>query len=341
MKSNHDPSDMLSKIAALPAHIKPSWESGQSAQLGGIRTPRHILITGMGGSAIAGDLLGDLLFSDLPIPISVNRGYDLPAFVNEHTLLLASSYSGNTEETLSALREGFNRKAMVVVLTSNGTITKIAADHNVPVVTFPPGYPPRSALGFSFFSMLGSLKQILDIPIGNDDIENLELLLNASVKDLTQEGNEIEQLAKILIDHEPLLHIGCRLASVAFRWQTQINENGKTFAHSHTIPEANHNEIVGLVNPPPLVGKMHLIFLRAPLYENERIEKRFHISKQILSGAVSGVTEVNAIGETKLSQMFSLILKGDFLSYYIAKYLNVDPTPVIRIDKLKKRLKET
>lgn len=341
VNTDHDPSDMLEKISELPGQIKPSWENGRSAALGSIRKPQHIVISGMGGSAIAGDLLHDLLFGDLPIAITVNRGYDLPAFVSKHTLLLVSSYSGNTEETLSALQDGLDRKAMIAVFTSNGTIAKIAVEHNIPAVTFPAGYPPRSALGFSFFSMLGFLKHLLDIPMEDGDIDTLISLLEACAKELLKQGNEMEQLATALMNHLPLLHISCRLASVAFRWQTQINENGKTFAHWHTIPEANHNEIVGLSCPDEIVRKMHLIFLRASLYENKRIEKRFLISRQILSEAVNTITEIKSVGDTKLTQMFSLILKGDFLSFYISKLLNVDPTPVLRIDKLKKRLKET
>lgn len=332
---------MRGKIAGLPDQIKQSWQNGRSASAATIRTPSHIVITGMGGSAIAGDLLHDLLCGDLPIAITVNRGYDLPAFVGKETLLIASSYSGNTEETLSSLNEGLNRKAMVAVFTSNGTIAQIADEHKLPLITFPQGYPPRSALGFSFFSVLGFLKQLLDIPVETEDIDRLVQLLKACTETLLEEENEMEQLAKKLANLLPLLHISCRLSSVAFRWQTQINENGKTFAHFHTIPEANHNEIVGLSFPDDLVRKMHLVFLRAPLFENVQIGKRFAISGKILSAAVNGITEVKAVGDTKLSQMFSLILKGDFLSVSLSKFRNVDPTPVVRIDELKKRLKET
>lgn len=340
VKQAHDPSDMLAKITALPDQIRASWERGLSVPTGTIRTPHNIVISGMGGSAIAGDLLHDLLFDDLPVPLSVNRGYDLPSFVNEQTLLLASSYSGNTEETLSSLRKGLEKKAMVAVFTSNGTIAKIAAEQRIPAVTFPRGYPPRSALGFSFFSMLGFLKQLLFLPLEHRDIEDLVELLKTCAADLLQQDNEMEQLAATLLDHLPLVHASRRVGSVARRWQTQINENGKTFAHFHTVPEANHNEIVGLSNPVPLVKRMHLVLLRAPLFENDRIEKRFLISKQILSEAVHGITEVRARGDGKLAQMFSLILKGDFLSFRISKLLNVDPTPVVRIDELKKRLRE-
>jgi glucose/mannose-6-phosphate isomerase len=339
MKRDHDPSDMLAKIAGFPEQIKPSWENGRSVDPGTIRTPKHIVISGMGGSAIAGDLLRDLLFAEFPVPVTVNRGYDLPAFVGEETLLLASSYSGNTEETLSALREALSRKTMVAVFTSNGTLAEIAAENKLPVVTFPQGFPPRSALGFSFFSLIGFIKQLLDIPVDDDDIDALVKHLKAISGDLNKQGNEMEQLAAKLMKHLPVLHISCRLASVAFRWQTQINENGKTFAHFHTLPEANHNEIVGLSFPVELIKEMHLVFLRASRFENERIEERFLISKDILLDAVGTITEVTADGDTKLDQMFSLIFKGDFLSYYLSKFLNVDPTPVSRIDKLKERLK--
>jgi glucose/mannose-6-phosphate isomerase len=331
---------MLAKIREFPDQIKPSWKNGKSVSPGTVRKPKHILVSGMGGSAIAGDLIHDLLFGDLPIPIAVNRGYDLPEFVNKQTLLLISSYSGNTEETLSALQEGLNRKAMVTVFTSNGAIARIASQHHIPAVTFPQGYPPRSALGFSFFSMLGFLQQLLAIPVDDDDIDDLVDLLKACVKTLLEPRNEIQQLATTLMGHLPLLHISHRLASVAFRWQTQINENGKTFAHCHSIPEANHNEIVGLCYPKEMVRKMHLVFLRARLFENSQIEKRFLISKRILSEAVAAVTEIHADGDTKLPQIFSLILKGDFLSFYLSELLNVDPTPVLRIDELKKRLTE-
>jgi glucose/mannose-6-phosphate isomerase len=331
---------MLGKIAGLPDQIQSSWNKGRAAHPHGIRQPHHIVVSGMGGSAIAGDLLRDLLFGDLSLPLSVNRGYDLPAFVNRDTLLLVSSYSGNTEETLSALQEGFKRKAMIAIFTSNGAIAEIAHSNNVPLVVFPEGYPPRSALGFSFFSMLGFLKTLLEIPIDEKDMESLAHLMHEVAEGLMEEDNEIAQLAKTLLNHLPVIHISCRLSSVAFRWQTQINENGKTFAHWHTIPEANHNEIVGLANPEELVRKMHLIFLRAPRYENPQITKRFLLTKRILLDTVGSITAINATGNTKIEEMFSLILKGDFLSFYLSKLLGVDPTPVARIDELKRGLKE-
>jgi len=337
VSEEYDISGMKEKIKGLPDQIMNSWEKGQSVEIKG--KPRNLVVTGMGGSGIAGDLLSDLLFQDLGIPLMVNRGYDLPFFVNEETLLFVSSYSGNTEETLCSLNEGLRRKAIIVVFTSDGEIAKTAEHNNLPRIEFPTGYPPRSALGFSFFSMLGLIKKFFAISLDNKDIENLILTLSKLRDKLTRQNNEITTLAETLVNQIPLIYITQRLRSVAFRWQTQINENSKTFAHINVIPEANHNEIVGLKFPRAKIKQMHLILLRTENYENKQIKKRLRITEDLLKNSVGNITTVNADGNNKLEDMFSLIYKGDFLSYYISRILKIDPTPVKRIDLLKRRLK--
>jgi glucose/mannose-6-phosphate isomerase len=338
MSDKHDKSGMRKKIDDLPEQIKQSWENGKAADAGTISNPANIVICGMGGSAIAGDLLHDLLFGDIPIPLIVNRGYEIPSFVNERTLLFVSSYSGNTEETIQAFSHALDKNAMIAVFTSNGEIRKTAQKERFPIISFPSGYPPRSALGFSFFSMLGFLTQIHPIPITDQDIELLITFLH-SVRDRSSRAeNEIAQLANTITNSIPIIHISRRLKSVALRWQTQINENSKTFAHINEIPEANHNEIVGLNFPKDLVKRMVLTFLRTKRYENAQISKRFEISEEILKDSVKTVIQIHAEGKDKLQEMFSLLYKGDFLSYYISKIHDVDPTPVQRIDTLKQKL---
>ncbi len=336
----NDISRMKEKILGFPEQIKKSWKNGKVPLTSLYRNPSQILVCGMGGSAIAGDLLSDLLFSDSMFPVLVNRGYELPGFVNERSLLLISSYSGNTEETIAAMREGIEKKAMIIVFTSNGTIEKMAREHGLPAITFPQGYPPRSALGFSFFSMLGFLKQCFDIPVEDTAIDDLIELLTSLRATLQQDNNEIAILAEQLKESIPLVYISTLLRSVAFRWQTQINENSKTFVHVNVLPEANHNEIVGLQFPYKLVKKMHLMFLRAPLFENREMDKRFEITAHILKNAVGNITTICAEGKSKLEQLFTLLYKGDFLSFYLSALLNVDPTPVKRIDELKTKLKQ-
>lgn len=337
INEEYDISEMKEKIEGFPDQIMTSWEKGQSLRKE--REPANLVVTGMGGSAIAGDLLNDLLFQDIEIPIIVNRGYELPLFVDEQTLLLVSSYSGNTEETIQSFKDGLKRKAMIVVFTSNGEIERIAENERLQVIKLPEGYPPRSALGFSFFSMLGLIKKFFEISMKNKDIENLILNLTKLRNKLARSPNEITELAEKVEEHIPLIHITRRLKSVALRWQTQLNENSKTAAHINVVPEANHNEIVGLEFPREMIKKMQLIFLRTENYENEQVAKRFPIAEDILRGSVGGITTIKAEGDNKLEDMFSLIYKGDFLSFYLSSLLGVDPTPVKRIDLLKKRLK--
>ncbi|MCK4575674.1 bifunctional phosphoglucose/phosphomannose isomerase [candidate division WOR-3 bacterium] len=339
LTDEHDVSGMKEKIKGFPDQIFNSWKKGELIKHEKIYNPSNIVVSGMGGSAIAGDLLHDLLFKILRIPLLVNRGYDLPSFVNKNTLLLISSYSGNTEETICALSQGLIRNAMIVVFTSDGKIAKTAEEKNLPIIEFPNGFPPRSALGFSFFSMLGFLKGILDLPLTDKDIEKVISTLLKLKDNLTSSENEITELAEKLINQIPLLYVSRRLKSVALRWQTQLNENSKTFAHINEIPEANHNEIVGLDYPKHNIRQMHLIFLRAKTYENEQIKKRFRVTEDILKNFVGTITTVQAEGGNELDEMFSLIYKGDFLSYFISRILKIDPTPVQRIDSLKKRLK--
>jgi len=338
--SKYDPSGMLKKIKGFPEQILEYWKKGQSIQTDGFSKPSQLVITGMGGSAISGDLLKDLLFSDLDIPIIVNRGYNLPRFVNEKSLLFISSYSGNTEETINALKEGLRKKAMIVVFTSNGEIGKIAEEKGLPVIKFPKGYPPRSALGFSFFSMLGFVKNHINIPIEERDINNLSQKLSGLRDKLIKPPNEITGLSESLINKMPFIYISRRLKSVALRWQTQINENSKTFAHINVIPELNHNEIVGLEFPHNLIKQVYLILLRCERYENEQIKKRFKVTETLLKEVVGNIQTIRAEGENNIEDIFSLLYKGDFLSYYLALQQKVDPTPVKRIDILKRRLRE-
>lgn len=339
LTEEYDPSGMKDKIKGFPDQIIDSYEKGKSCKIEETLEPRNIVVTGMGGSAIAGDLLQDLLFQDLKIPIFINRGYGLPAFVNDQTLLLISSYSGNTEETIYSLNEGLKRNATIVAFTSNGEIENIAMNRGIQAIIFPKGYPPRSALGFSFFSMLGLIKNYFNIPFDDKDIVNLRLRLLGLKDRLVGTPNETTELAKMLKGQISLIYITRRLKSIALRWQTQINENSKTFVHINMLPEANHNEIVGLQFPKEIIKQMHLIFLRAEYYEHKQVKQRFRITEELLRDKVGNITTIISDGHNKLEDMFFLIYKGDFLSYYLSQFLRIDPTPVKRIDLLKKRLK--
>lgn len=339
-KSIFDPGDMKKRIESFPHQITEYWNKGLLLKPVKATKPSGIVLCGMGGSAIAGDLLSDLLLEELDVPLIVNRGYSLPSFVNSKTFLFISSYSGNTEETVSCLKQGLRRNAMIAVFTSNGEVGKIAGDKGIPSIKFPKGYPPRSALGFSFSSILAFIKNIFSVTFGDKEIGDLVSKLNKLKDVLLQDENEISSIAKKVRERLILIYISRRLKSVALRWQTQLNENAKTFAHINVLPELNHNEIVGMKFPQFLIKKVHILMLRSPLFENERINKRFEVTEDLLSDNVAGIMTVRAEGENKIEEMLTLVYKGDFLSYYLSGLLKVDPTPVKRIDMLKKRLKE-
>lgn len=335
-----DPDGMKEKIESLPRQISEYWEKGLLLAPGKTLKPDRVVVSGMGGSAIPGDLLADLLFDELNVPLIVNRGYSLPSYVDPKTLILVSSYSGNTEETVYSLEEGLNKGAMIAVFTSNGEVEKIARKKGLPSIKFPAGYPPRSALGFSFSSMLAFLKNIFSLSIGDEKIRKVVSELKKLRDGLMQKENEISSIATRVKERLIFIYISRRLRSVALRWQTQLNENAKTFAHINVIPELNHNEIVGLKFPEHLIEQVHVLLLRSERFENERIKKRFEITEDLLGDWVADITTVKAEGENGIEDMLSLIYKGDFLSYYLSNQLKVDPSPVERIDMLKKKLIE-
>ena len=334
-----DRKGMKEKLMDLPHQIERGFLMGKSTKIKTSPKLQNVVVSGMGGSAIAGDLLNDLLNNELKVPIFVNRAYDLPSFVGKNTLLFISSYSGNTEETVNAFTEGLKKNANIIVFTSGGKILKNAKRKNIPFIMFPPGYPPRCALGFSFFSMLGVLKNIFRISITNNDIKNLKRQLYNQQKKLLRLPNKITELAQQLTNKLITVYISSKLASVALRWQTQLNENSKNYLHINFIPEANHNEIVGLHFPKNIIKKIHIIFLRSKYFENRRIKKRFDITFELLKSSISDTTTIYAKGNTKLEEMFSLIYDGDFLSYYLALLNKVDPTDIKRIELLKEKLK--
>jgi len=334
----YDIAHMKKRIEEFPSQILDFFARGKSQKI--VKKADKLVITGMGGSAIAGNMLADLFFDSVDVPIFVNRGYTLPAYVNEKTLLFVSSYSGNTEETVSSLHDGIEKGARIFVFTSNGNVGRTSRERGITTIELPPGYPPRSALGFSFFSMLGVLSDIFVIPFNEGHLRNLVKTLEVQRDILSNSDSEVKKLALESHGKIPVIYVSRRLSSVAVRWQTQINENSKSFAHINVIPEANHNEIVGLDFPRRIIKEMFVIFLRSRFYENDRIRRRFDLTKAILGDFVNDIRIVESDGKNKLEDMFMLIYKGDFFSYYLSLLLEVDPTPVERINLLKKRLSE-
>jgi glucose/mannose-6-phosphate isomerase len=272
----------------------------------------------------------------------VNRDYTLPLFVGKNTLVLAVSYSGNTEETLSAYDEANARGAAIVALTSGGKLAEKAREDQVPLFLIPGGLQPRAATGYLFIPALIVLEQLALIPQVSADLEDmisaLESMGEKLKPDIEEEKNPAKQLAKLFFNKIPLIWgVSGTTETTAMRWKGQINENSKAAAYFNVLPELNHNEIVGTEAPAKLLKEIELVFLRTE-DDHPRVQKRFDITKEIIGDRVSGITEIWGEGKSFLARMFSLTYLGDYTSAYLALLYGIDPSPVQLITQLKNKL---
>ncbi len=302
---------------------------------------QSIVVSGLGGSAIGGDLLRSYLAEELKVPFIVNRHYYLPESVNERTLVVVSSYSGNTEETIAAHADAKKRKSKVLCISSNGETAKMAKKFKHPFVTIPKGLPPRAALGYSFFPVLISLVKMKLIKSKDADIKETITMLKKKSKlyGSLSDKNPALKLAKQLYMKLPIVYSAAdRFDIVNLRWRGQIAENAKQLVFGHVLPEMNHNELVGWkVLRRMMEEEMVVLFLRDK-FDHERIKVRIEVTKGVINQYASKVIEVHSEGRTLLARMFSLVYLGDWTSYYLAILNGVDPTPVKVIDYLKNEL---
>ncbi|MDA0986536.1 MAG: bifunctional phosphoglucose/phosphomannose isomerase [Bacteroidetes bacterium] len=300
-----------------------------------------IVLSGLGGSAIGGDLVRSYLLDELKIPLIINRTYTLPKYVNQNSLVIISSYSGNTEESIAAYKEAKKRKAKVLCITSGGEVSNLAIKYKDPVILIPGGLPPRAALGYSFFPLLFALAKMGFVVIKKKDVvETISLLQNLSsiYGNLTSEDNDAIQLAAQMKNALPVIYSSCeKFDAVNIRWRSQINENSKMLAYGHTFPELNHNEIVGWEVNAAIMSQSNIFILRDDA-DHERIQLRMDITQDIVSPFAAGITEVFARGTSLLARIFSLVHLGDWISFYLAMMHKIDPTPVTKIDYLKTEL---
>ncbi len=303
---------------------------------------QNIVYLGMGGSAIAGDLLKDTLFKQLHVPMTVHRTYHAPAFANGNSLVVACSYSGNTEEVLSAVDDVTGNGAQVLVISSGGTLSKRAAENGWPLITLPAGYPPRMALGFMFFSLYHTLGRNNLIDDYQEDLSSLGTFVKDETgkHDATRHDGHILalELAKTLHHHIPVLYSSSPfLQTISRRWQNQLHENGKVLAFRNVLPEMNHNEIVGWEMELPCMDNLMAVFL-----ENEnpmpRIKMRITHTIEVIKKSGVKLIEVYSSGETVFEKVFSLIVLGDWVSYYLALLNKKDPMHIANIDYLKQQL---
>ena len=327
---------------SVPTNFLPASTSNSVSTSAFTGNFKNIVVLGMGGSAIGGDLLSDYLADEFTIPIVVIRGYDIPKFVDEDSLVFAVSYSGNTEETLSALKRCLEAKARVIALTSGGKLAVLARENNFLVIKVPAGIQPRAAISYLFFPILKALERLGLIKERGGEIEETYNILQELSREYgaksPSENNLAKKVALGLYQHLPLVY-GSEglLEAVAMRWKTQINENSKWPCFWNVFPELDHNEIVGYEIENNINRQVKIIYLQ----DKEgllRVEQRRKITRKIIEDKVAEFIVCPTKGKGKMARMFSLIFLGDMASYYLAILNQVDPSPVACIENLKKEL---
>lgn len=337
-----DSEGMLDHIEALPDQVLQAWEEVLSLHLPGeYRGVKAVIFCGMGGSAIGGDLAAALAEPSCPVPVLVHRNYGLPAFVDENTLVIASSYSGNTEETLDAFRVAVERRAKLIAMGSGGQLERLASTHGVPFFRFNYQGQPRAALGYSFMGGLGVLARLGLISVDDGDVRAgvalMRKLSSEVALNVVAEKNKAKTLALSFYGNIAILYAADMMAPVARRWKTQINENAKAWAFAEALPEAHHNSVVGYENPYELAGNVVLAMLRSR-YSHQRNLLRYEVTEKVMKRTGLVYHIVDAEGDTPLQQMLWALYLGDYVSFYLAAAYETDPTPVGVIDFLKGEL---
>lgn len=339
-----DPADMLAHLHELPGQCREAWQKAKEFALpANYADIDKVVISGMGGSAIGGDLLRNLVSSITKPIIFVQRDYTLPAFIDDKTLIIASSYSGMTEETISAFSQALSTNSKKLVITTGGKLKTLAEGKAVPVFTIDYVGPPRASLGYSFMPLLAFLQKLGFIENKPAEVEEmlqvLETLLSKVSEDVPTRLNPAKQLASKLFGKVVIIYGAGILSAAAHRWKTQINENSKAWAFSETFPELNHNAVVGYEFPKHVAKQACVILLHSPSL-HPKILLRYQITSEILEKAGIEHETIDSQGKDELSQIMSLVFLGDWVSYYLAILYETDPSPVKAIDYLKKRLSD-
>lgn len=341
--SKIDKSGMLDSVAKFPEQIKDANELIRSTKIEHVYKVDNIIFTGMGGSAISGDILQSFFREKLDIPIYVNRQYELPKWAHKNTLVIAQSYSGNTEETLSSFKHAYQKRCKIVGISSGGKLEDFCKKRDVIHIKIPSGYQPRAATGYMLFSALMALKEIgiLKIDVDKEIEESISIseeVISQNKKDIPTEKNLSKQLAKKIYQKIPQVYGWKQYTPIAKRWCTQFNENSKIICRYDEVSECNHNDIVGWAMNPEVAKKFVCILFREHEDESIYLSTRLDFMKKLFKTNVVETLEINIQGKKKLSKMMYAMYLGDFTSCYLSILRKIDPTPVNIISELKEEL---
>ncbi len=324
---------MKELVGNFPNQLREAVSIGEKATPVKPRNPvRNVVITGLGGSGIGGTIVSEIAAPVCPVPIGVNKDYFLPSYVNANTLVIVSSYSGNTEETLQALQQALERKATIVCITSGGKIREIAEREKLDLILIPPGMPPRSCLGYSLTQLIYILTGMDLLPVQlRSDIEKSIVLLGEEREPVLTEARIV---AEYLFNKMPVIYAAEGFNGVATRFRQQINENSKMLCWHNILPEMNHNELVGWAENHPDCA---VVILRNKS-DYSRTQARIEISKEVFARYTPHVHEIWSKGDSQLERSLYLIHLTDWVSCYLADKRNVDATEINIINHLKGEL---
>src|SRR5262245_58982479 len=334
-----DPHRARDVLREFPAQCRAAVKLSETPPLS-VARPALVVLAGMGGSAAGADLIAGCAAAKLDVPIIVHRGYGLPAAAGKRTLVIASSYSGNTEEVLSAAEAALEREVPIVMLTAGGRLEAMAARRRLPQVKLPDGLMPRMALGYLFFPALRILAAAgLAVASDAEIAEALEVVTTLAAElapSRPAAQNEAKRLALAIGARLPAFYGGPSTGGVAYRWKTEVEENVKRFAIAGVLPEMNHNEIEAWRTPAS--ATMHAVFLR-DRDEPPEIAQRFAVMRDMIAAAGGGVSEWATRGVGRAARFLGLAYLGAWTSYYLAVGAGTDPWPIPVLDEMKRRLR--
>lgn len=338
--TRNDPKGMLRLTTEFPSQCRHALEIAQSASLKPLGPVKNALLTGLGGSAAGGDFVKALFDDQGGIPFVVNRDYHLPTWVGSDSVVFISSYSGNTEETISAYHDAVAVGAHRIVLTSGGTLAELARQNGDDLILIPAGQPPRTALGFMLVPLVVASAKLGLIPQADFDavLASLDDAVRRWGIDQPFANNEAKQLGELMHGAVSVLYgLGGWQAIVANRWKGQINENAKNMTFANAFPELNHNEILGWVKANEQHVGQWLAVVLEDGSESAKMQARRDVTARLIEG-VAPTVRVQAFGDSLLARMLTLVLMGDFVSLYLAALNDVDPENIDSINVLKSEL---
>jgi glucose/mannose-6-phosphate isomerase len=323
---------MKDLIDAFPAQLQEALTIFKAASLKPLRTtPLQVVVSGLGGSGIGGTIVAELSAFEGSMPVHVCKEYSLPSWVSTDTLVIISSYSGETEETLATFQQAIKKGCMIVCITSGGTVAKLATQHNLDAIIIPGGNPPRACLGYSLVQLLGIFEHYGWL---KNALSSVEKAMNYMVTHKTHFLSEGEAIAKSISYSLPIIYTCSGYEGIAIRFRQQLNENAKMLCWHHVLPEMNHNELVGWADKNAKIATMY--------FKNEddfyRTAKRMDIVQEILSNRAGKSLELNSVGANRLERMMYWIHLGDWISWFASVERNVDAVEINVINHLKSEM---